>query len=702
MMIQNASSNHLAGESSPYLLQHADNPVDWYPWGKTALQRAEREDKPILLSVGYSACHWCHVMAHESFEDAETARIMNERFINIKVDREERPDIDKIYQTVHSLLNNRSGGWPLTLFLDPVSRIPFFAGTYFPPSARHGLPAFRDILQRVADFFHEHRKEIGDHNQQLRNVLGELNQPDEPSAEQELSAMPLDLARRQIEQVFDGRYGGFEPAPKFPHPTYVNRLMRHWLSTALSGQADHRAMEIVASTLVHMADGGVFDHLGGGFFRYSVDEQWMIPHFEKMLYDNAALLAVYSSAWAISDNGLYYKVVEESAQWVMREMQAPAGGYYAALDADSEGQEGRYYTWTPDEVQEILSEQEYPLISERFALDRPANFDGRWHLYVARGLKELSDRHGMTRNAVLALVDPARSKLEQARRRRIRPHRDEKILTAWNGLMIKGMARAGLSLSQERYVDSARRAVDFIYDNMWRDGRLFSVHTDGKNRQPAYLDDHVFLIDGLLELMQVQWRTRDLKFALDLAEVVLLHFEDSENGGFFFTADDHEQLIMRPKIFADEAWPSGNGVAALVLARLAHLVGEQRYQEAAEKTLRSAWTAIRKIPYAHATLLEALEEFLYPPELIILRGEPEALAQWSARCRRFPAPRRLIFSIVGHEPGLPGLLEQRAARGPATAYICKGFTCLDPVTEADVLDRLLVENEVAPETDGAA
>ncbi len=677
-------TNHLANETSPYLLQHADNPVDWYPWGPEALEKARRENKPILLSIGYSACHWCHVMAHESFEDPDTAAVLNELFVNIKVDREERPDLDKIYQTAHSLLTRRTGGWPLTMFLTPDKQIPFFGGTYFPKQPRHGLPAFTDLCRRVVDFYSDNRDEIERQNASLTDFMASMNRTEAAPADS-LDAMPLDVARQQLEKQFDATWGGFGGAPKFPHPTSIERLLRHWAASRDGGQEDKRAKHMALFTLDRMALGGLYDQLGGGFCRYSVDEQWMIPHFEKMLYDNGPLMGLYAEAFAATGKPLYRHTVEETADWTVREMQAPEGGYYSSLDADSEAEEGRFYVWTPDEVKALLDDDEYAVFAPRFGLDRPANFEGRWHLHVYRSIGDIAGAQELDAADVERRIDSARRKLFEAREQRVRPGRDDKILVSWNGLMIRGMALASRHLGNSRFADSATRALDFIRTRMWKDGRLLATCKDGRVHLNAYLDDHVLVADAILELLQVRWRGEDLAFAVELMETVLGHFADPA-GGFFFTADDHENLLQRPKPLSDDSLPAGNAIAARVLGRLGHLLGETRYLDAAEGTLRAAWQPLQQAPWGHTGLLTALEEYLDPPQLIVLRGDDRTeLAAWQAELVRPYAPRRLCFAIPADAGDLPGLLAERQAGDGIRAWVCSGTGCQPPVASLDEL-----------------
>ena len=683
-------SNALINETSPYLLQHAHNPVEWYPWGAAALEKACRENKPILLSIGYSACHWCHVMAHESFEDPETARLMNRLFVNIKVDREERPDIDKIYQTAHSLLTQRSGGWPLTVFLTPDDKVPFFAGTYFPNEPRHGMPSFRDLMQRVHDFLTDNDADIRKQNSTLINALQSMHQGDPAET---LNPLPLDTARQQLEQSFDEREGGFGSAPKFPHPSNIERLLRHWAGApTTAGTSDQRALHMAVFSLEKMAHGGMFDQLGGGFCRYSVDDQWMIPHFEKMLYDNGALLALYAEAFAATGNPLFRRICQQTADWVMRDMQAAEGGYYSSLDADSEGEEGKYYVWTPAAVKEILGENDYIIFARRYGLDRAANFEGHWNLHVFHTRAELAQAFSMDEAEIGQADQRARLKLLEQRVQRVPPGRDDKILTSWNGLMIRGMAIAGRHLDQPDWVASAERALDFIYQTLWKDGRLLATCKDGRAHLNAYLDDYVYLIDGILELLQVRWRAQDLSFAIELAEVVLKHFQDPE-GGFFFTSDDHEALIQRPKPTHDDATPSGNGIAAKVLGRLGHLLGESRYLQAAENTLKALWPGIQSMPHGHASLLLALEESLFPFQTVIIRGADAATADWQLLATRPYAPRRFTLTIPETADKLPGQLGERAPIGETVAYVCSGHTCSAPITAIDSFTTLLTDTE---------
>jgi uncharacterized protein YyaL (SSP411 family) len=683
--------NRLANETSPYLLQHADNPVDWYPWVDDASALAREQYKPVLLSVGYSACHWCHVMAHESFEDEATARVMNELFVNIKVDREERPDVDKIYQTAQQLLTQRTGGWPLTMFIDPVDRRPFFGGTYFPNEGRYGMPAFGDLLKSVATYFREQRDEVRRQGAKLTEVLGRL-EPPAAGDDVVITAEPIGKLRDSLGGTFDQDYGGFGGAPKFPHPTTIDRLLRQWRSSASDDEPDLHALYMATLTLTRMADGGLFDHVGGGFCRYSVDRYWQIPHFEKMLYDNGPLLALYAQAFLATGDDYFAAVADATADWMLSDMQSPQGGFYATRDADSEGQEGLYYLWTPDEVRGLLAESDYAVFASRFGLDEPANFEERWHLTAQRSIADVVADAGLAESDALAAIERGKQALLKARAGRVPPGRDEKQLTAWNALAIRGLAIAGRALERQDLVDAAIRAAEFIRSTLFVEGRLLASYKDGEARFPAYLDDHAFLLDALLELLQARWSSEYLQFAVTLADTLLEHFEDADDGGFFFTANDHEQLIHRPKPLADESVPSGNGIAAFALQRLGFLLGENRYLDAAERTLRAAWRAMDEYPHGHVTLLTALEEYIDHPEVVIIRGDADEIGRWRDAAAKLYAPRRLVFAIGRSEQSLPGALADRAAmENDTVAYRCLGTHCEMPVTSWEALAASLSE-----------
>lgn len=675
--------NRLASETSPYLLQHADNPVDWWPWCPEALDLARRQDRPILLSIGYSACHWCHVMAHESFEDPEVADVMNRLFVNIKVDREERPDLDQIYQAAHQMLARRAGGWPLTMFLTPDGT-PFYGGTYFPKQARYGLPGFTGLLEQVAEAFRTQRHAIEEQNAAVRAALAQSAATGVATHHTEFGPAPLSALRDLLSASHDGRFGGFGGAPKFPHPTDLEFLLhRHRTG------GDERALDMALVTLTRMAEGGIYDQLGGGFCRYSTDDRWQIPHFEKMLYDNGLLLKLYVEAWQISRDPLYRHVVEQSVAWVMREMQSAQGGYHSALDADSEGEEGRFYVWDRDEVRDILDQRSFALVERHFGLDEAPNFeDKHWHLTVTVPLDQVANELGMQPDDACALLSQACGILFEVRARRTRPGLDHKILTSWNALMIAAMARAARVFEREDWHASAERALDFIRRYLWRDGRLLATSAGGAGHLNAYVDDHAYLLDASIEMLQARFDPSVLAFAEEIADALLDGFEDREAGGFFFTRHDHEALIQRPKPLHDNATPAGNGVAARALGRLGHLTGELRYLDASERTLKAGYATLAASPGGCASLALALAENLVPPTTVVVRGPGESLASWQRRLSAHHLPDVIQLAIPRGTPDLPPVLDKPAGER-VNAWVCQGVNCLSPIVEIEELERTL-------------
>ena len=663
-------ANALVHQTSPYLLQHAENPVDWYPWGEEALKLAREQNKPILLSIGYSACHWCHVMAHESFEDPQVAAIMNQYFINIKVDREERPDIDQIYQTAHSLMSQRSGGWPLTVFLTP-NQEPYYTGTYFPKFARHQLPGFADLMPRVADFYHNKKVELASQNSQVLEAL----QRTVPLANSAITVSheTLQTGFEQLKQHFDFEHGGFGSAPKFPNPSDIAYLMR----AGFMGNPDAQSMAL--QMLDSMAAGGIYDQIGGGFCRYSVDERWTIPHFEKMLYDNGQLLCLYADGYQISQNPRYKAIIEQTVMWLQREMLSPDGAFYSSLDADSldvhgHSEEGAFYVWQLDEVEKLLTPEEFKVVSRCFGLDCVANFEGvAWHLFDAAAPKKDE----------ILLFNSAKTKLFQARENRTRPGRDNKILVSWNALVIKGLIKAGRALRTNEYVKIAQNAVDFIYLNMFKNDRLLATAKANdtgtyKVHLNAYLDDYAFLLDALIELMQVEYRVEDMAFAQDLAEALLEEFEDSahnNSGGFFFTGHHHESLILRTKQAFDNATPSGNGIAAIALQRLGHILGEPRYLQTVERLLQAFDGVMSRNPAACANLMCAFQEYLKPPTMLVLRGDPLELSKWQAAISKIYQPHLMVLNPAMNLNNLPATLSRKVEKN-VNAWICSGVECL--------------------------
>ena len=677
--------NRLAGTTSPYLRQHADNPVDWYPWGEEALTRAKRENKPILLSIGYSACHWCHVMAHESFEDADVAAAMNAAFVNIKVDREERPDLDQIYQTAHALMTHRSGGWPLTVCMTPDGA-PYFAGTYFPKVARYGVPGFLDLLPRLAAAYHERGPAIADQAERLSLALQSL----EPAGAQD-DALPSQAGERALEALaerFDRVDGGFGGAPKFPHSAELAFCLR---ASRLHGSAQAEA--IVRTTLAHMAAGGIHDQLGGGFCRYSVDAEWSIPHFEKMLYDNAALLSLYADAARATGDAAFGDVARSIVGWLVREMRSPDGAFYSSLDADSEGEEGKFYVWTRDEARGALSDDEWAAAAPYFGLDGPPNFEGHaWNLRVVATIEAVAAKLDTSLPDVQTRLAGARAALFKARERRVRPGRDDKILTSWNALTIAALARASRALAEPRWADLAFEALDTLVRTAWRDGRLHATRHGDQVALNGYLDDYAFVLAALLEALQTRFRHPDWTLAIDVADALLDRFEDRAAGGFWFTSHDHEPLFHRMKPAHDNATPSGNGVAAQALIALGHLTGQSRYVDAAERAVRVFAEGLSQSPASQCTLLVALDRLRVPPSTLIVAGVGERPDAWQRRLERDYRPELSIIALDGTD--VPEALRKGAAPPHGAAgWLCQGTQCLPPATSLEAIEASLASSD---------
>ncbi|MCB1886200.1 MAG: thioredoxin domain-containing protein [Rhodocyclaceae bacterium] len=678
--------NRLTNESSPYLKQHAANPVDWWPWCEEALALARSEDRPILLSIGYSACHWCHVMAHESFDDPETAEAMNRDFVNIKVDREEHPDLDHVFQLAHQMLAGRAGGWPLTVFLAPDGT-PFFSGTYFPDAPRHGLPAFRDVLARVAEAWRDQRGALDRQAAELREAIARHMAPAPTQAP--TARVPQQL-RRALLEAHDERYGGFGSAPKFPHAADLDFLLRRGMS-----HRDDFARNAALQTLEAMGRGGIFDQLGGGFFRYSTDERWEIPHFEKMLYDNGALLRLYADAWLVDPRPLFADVIERTARWAIREMQSPEGGFHASLDADSDGGEGAFYVWDVDLLRAALPADQAALLDAHYGLEALPNFEQRaWHLQVETPVDEIARSIGLGLGEARARADAARQRLFEVRATRPSPGRDDKVLVAWNGLMIGGLARAGQVLKRPDWIESARRAVDFMRDNLWQEGRLSACWADGVARLDGSLDDHAFLLDGLLALLEAAYRPEDASFAVALADALLAGFEDGEHGGFMMTRHDHAVVLVRPREGRDTSMASGNSVAARALLRLGHLTGETRYLRAGERAV-SAWMgAAEKDPTGFSSLQVAAAEMLWPPVTGVVCGAEASLNGWREAVAGCYLPHGVVV-CVADEQDAPAWL-RKGGESRVNGWVCWGVECLPPANRAEDFIRILSEMVNAP------
>ena len=675
-------SNRLAAATSPYLRQHADNPVDWHPGGEEALTLAKVQNKPILLSIGYSACHWCHVMAHESFEDPDVANAMNSAFVNIKVDREERPDLDQIYQMAHALMTRRSGGWPLTMFLTPDGA-PYFGGTYFPKESRHGMPGFLDLLPRVAAAYHERGAAVAEQGERLSQAMRML----EPVAS--AGPLPADAPTRALAGLkarFDRVDGGFGDAPKFPHAAELDLCLRAW---KLHGDDDARP--IVETTLRRMAAGGIHDQLGGGFCRYSVDAQWSIPHFEKMLYDNAALLALYADAARATGDPAFGDVARGIVGWLVREMRAGDGAFYSSLDADSEGEEGRFYVWSREEARAVLRDDEWQVAAPYYGLEGPPNFEGHaWNLRVVASVDEIAARFGLSLPDVQTRLAGARMALFEAREARVRPGRDDKILTSWNALTIAALARAARALDQPKWADLAFTALDTLVRTAWRDDRLRATRHGDEVALDAYLDDHAFLLAALLEAMQTRFRRHDYDLAVRVADVLLDRFEDRERGGFWFTSHDHERLFHRTRPAHDNATPSGNGIAAQALIALGHLAAQPRYVEAAERTVNVFAAGLAESPGSQSTLLVALEQLLVPPSTVVLAGAADETRAWQRALERTLRPDVATVDLARAE--VPDALRKGPAPDAgAVAWVCRGMRCLPPLATYEAIRAALAE-----------
>jgi uncharacterized protein YyaL (SSP411 family) len=679
-----AHANRLAAESSPYLRQHAHNPVDWYPWGPEAFERARREHRPILLSIGYSACHWCHVMERESFENPAIAALMNQHFVNVKVDREERPDVDHIYMNAVQLLTGR-GGWPMTVFLTPDGQ-PFYGGTYFPPEDRHGMPGFPRLLAAIAEAWRERPDDVA---QSVRDVHARLQELEQHRAAAALpGAEAVRDAVAQLARAYDSDSGGIGTAPKFPNTAVLDLFLR-----AGAAAHDARTVDMTLHTLRRMAEGGIYDQLGGGFHRYSVDARWLVPHFEKMLYDNAQLVPLYVAAYQYSGDPFFARIAGETLDYVLREMRDPAGGFWSTQDADSEGEEGRFFLWDEREVLALLGDDAGALACRYWDVSAQGNFEHRNILHVTLTVEQLARRFDRDVDQVRQTLAAARATLFAARERRVRPGLDSKVLTAWNGLMISAFARAGEVLNEARYRRAAVEAVAFIDRALRRDDRLLSTWKDGVGKLNGYLDDYVFFAAALIDVFEAVQERSYLAQAAHIMDSALRHFWDDADGGFFFTSDDHEALIVRSKPAFDGSIPSGNSVATLTLLRLAHYLEREDYRERAETCLRLFAAPMRAQPFGFANLLAAVDFHASGPREIAVVGDPQApaTAEILARIRRLYLPNRTLTVLdAADRAPRPALLEGKAAvGGQPTVYVCRNRTCSAPATAWDDIARLL-------------
>jgi hypothetical protein len=679
--------NRLANETSPYLLQHKDNPVDWYPWGPEALERARAEGRPILLSVGYSACHWCHVMEHESFEDARTAALMNELFVNVKVDREERPDIDSIYMAAVQQMTGR-GGWPMTVFLTPEGA-PFYGGTYYPPEPRYGMPSFRQVLTGVAEAWKERRDDVDQSAADLTEAVRQGTDMRPPPGT--LDPALLDQAFTGLLSRFDFSWGGLAGAPKFPQPLSIDFVLRTWKRT---GNAE--ALRWVEVTLRRMASGGIYDHLGGGFARYSVDAHWLVPHFEKMLYDNALLVPLYLNAWQATGADEYRAVAEDVLRWVTREMTSPEGGFYSALDADSEGEEGRFYLWKPEQIDEVLGPEDGAVFRAYYGVVPGGNFEGRTILHAWRTVDAAAQEAGVTPERLMEVVSRARQPLYEARAKRVWPGLDDKILTAWNAMMLRAFAEAARIIGSDEYRRVAVANAEFLLSRLRIDGRLQRTYKEGRAKIDAFLDDHALLADALVSLYQATFDLRWLREARALMDATLERFWDEGEGVFYDTAVDAERLVIRPRDLWDNATPSGSSSAVHALLRLAELLGEERYRAVATRALEGTAELAGRVPAGFGWLLSGLDFHLSTPTEIAFVGTPgeadtEALLRVAARTylpNAVTALRRPEEDGAADE--LVPLLRGRTARGGRpTAYVCERLACQQPVNDpAELAEQL--------------
>jgi uncharacterized protein len=683
-------TNRLAGETSPYLLQHAANPVDWYPWGPEALARAKAEDRPIFLSIGYSACHWCHVMERESFENPEIAAVMNDRFVNIKVDREERPDLDQIYMSAVQAMTGH-GGWPMSVFLTPELK-PFFGGTYFPPTDSQGMAGFPRVLLSVHRAWEERRDEIRESAAEMTEQLRSFGTLPKGSGSLEISL--LDRAARAVTNSFDPVHGGFGRAPKFPHPMDLRMLLRHHARTG-----DHQALHAVRHTLDKMARGGIYDHLGGGFARYSTDDRWLVPHFEKMLYDNALLASAYLEAYQVTHDAELGRVARETMDYVLGRMTDPEGAFYSTEDADSEGVEGKYYVWTLEQVKGILGAERAKTFAYVYDVTESGNWEGHNILNLPRTVEQAVKLLGRDEAELRAELDASRAGLLTVRDERIPPAKDTKVLVSWNGLMIAALAEGGRILKEERYLGAAGRAAGFILDRMRRDdGRLLHTFKDGRARLDAYLDDYANLIDGLTRLYEATGAPRWIESALELTRIMIEEFADPEHGGFFFTGRHHEELIARQKDFYDNATPSGNAMAATALVRLGALTGRDDLTRSSRSALESVQVLLESQPAAGGQSLVALDFLLGSTrEFAVIAGTDadEFSAVLEAIATPF-LPHKVVAPATPDQAGslagtVPLLADRPTREGRTTTYICEHFACRAPVVGVDGVESALLD-----------
>ena len=690
--------NRLINETSPYLLQHANNPVDWYAWGTEALERAKAEDKPILLSIGYSACHWCHVMERESFENEAIASLMNEHFINIKVDREERPDLDAVYMEAVQMMTG-SGGWPMTVFLTPEGK-PFYGGTYFPPEERHNMPGFPRLIRSIAQAYRDDRGEIERTTQKLTAQMGRSGQMQ--GGDTPLTVDVLHQAYSSLAGSFDYQNGGIGSAPKFPQPMTLELLLRYY-----HHGYNPRALEMVDLTLEKMAQGGIYDQIGGGFHRYSTDAYWLVPHFEKMLYDNALLARLYLHAYLVTGKPLYRRITEETLDYVLREMTDELGGFYSAQDADSEGEEGKFFVWTPDEIEAVLGKEEGSIFGGYFGVTDAGNFEGKTIFNVPQPADSFSEEHGLPLERLQAIIDRGKLALRDVREQRVHPLRDDKVLASWNGLMLRSFAEAAVALNRADYLDAANNNAAFLLDTMKPQGRLLRTYRNGRAKLLGYLEDYAFVADGLLALYEATFEPRWLKEVSALADSMVELFWDEAAGAFYDTGSDHESLVIRPRDVFDNAQPCGGSVASELLLRLAVITGNQEYAIKAATPMRALHDLLSGAPAGTGHWLAALDFYVSTPKEIVVIGpreEPATQSLIDVVFGRF-LPNKVVVGYdpsdkedppvappyqggvggVPRLPDLPLLKDRGMIDGKPTVYVCQNYACQLPVTEPEAL-----------------
>ncbi|MEC9206220.1 MAG: thioredoxin domain-containing protein [Pseudomonadota bacterium] len=660
--------NKLATEKSLYLKQHADNPVNWFPWSDEAFDMAKKNDMPIMLSVGYSACHWCHVMAQESFEDMETAKLLNKYFINIKVDKEERPDLDKVYQLSQAIITGRTGGWPLTIFMSP-NKIPFFAGTYFPNEQKYGLPSFKEILERVNDFYRKQKNDIEEQNIKISKIFQDLNR--KTNDRETIDQTFINKIQSDLISNIDKIHGGFGSAPKFPQ-TYNLSFILNCIN-----KSDKENLENISNTVERMCLGGIFDQLEGGFFRYSVDDVWMIPHFEKMLYDNGPLIELLCKIYRMTSNPIFLKRLKQTSNWLINKMQDEVGGFYSSIDADSEHVEGKYYVWEREELESILDNEEFKIVEKSYFVNNKPNFEGKYHFHITKESKK-----DFFENETK--IDVINGKLNKIRNKRVAPNIDKKFLVSWNALAIIGLINAYKLTGETSFFKSANECFHFIKKNLWKNRKLFACFNEGPCFE-GYLDDYAFLLKATLELLKAEWNTENFYFAQELADVIIKDFQDYENGGFYFTSKNHEELIYRPQTFTDESLPSGNSLAIDSLIELGFLEGKNEYIDVAEKAILSASDSLRRSGPSHASLLIATMNIVVPKRIIIIRCPKAKIEDYKKTIFLLKKDHSNCFFINNEESDMPKELSSKKSIDSFTAYICEGFKCLTPINDFQIL-----------------